>query len=240
MDPHNGDLYPALAYAESPLDNPVWSALTSYQSALAIGDTLARRYPDDIAPFVAVSEQSARAFAALAALVAAQETVVLLGGELPSSEHWKLSRQRHVIQMVYEQRLAAESGGAVEIVPLTVVDVPAMLDLTALTHPGPFLPHTIELGSYLAIRQNGQLAAMAGERFHLEGYREISAVCTHPAFTKRGYARRLVTNLINRHEKAGITSFLHVMQENSGAIALYESLGFTRRAVLPLWVLQRQ
>jgi predicted GNAT family acetyltransferase len=240
MDSHNDDLYPALAYAESPLDNPVWSALTSYQSALAIGDTLARRYPADISPFAAVSEPSVHAFAALAALVAAQETVVLLGGERPSSEQWKLSRQRQVIQMVYEQRLAAESGGAVEIVPLTVVDVPAMLDLAALTHPGPFLPHTIELGSYLAIRQNGQLAAMAGVRFHLEGYREISAVCTHPAFTKRGYARRLVTNLINRHSKAGITSFLHVMQENVGAIALYESLGFTRRVVLPLWLLQRQ
>jgi predicted GNAT family acetyltransferase len=240
MDPHNGDLYPALAYAGSPLDNPVWSALTSYQSALAIGDMLARRYPGDISPFAAVGEQSARAFAALAALVAAQETVVLLGGELPHSKHWKLSRQRHVIQMVYEQGLTAESDGAVEIAPLTAADVPAMLELTALTHPGPFLPHTIELGSYLAIRQNGQLAAMAGERFHLEGYREISAVCTHPAFTKRGYARRLVTTLIHRHEKAGITSFLHVMQENVGAIALYESLGFTRRAEWPLWVLQRQ
>src|SRR5262245_62227373 len=126
MDPHNGDLHPALSCAESPLDNPVWSALTSYQSALAIGDTLARRYPDDISPFAAVSEQSARAFAALAALVTAQETVVLLGGELPDSDHWKLSQQRHVIQMVYEQRLPAEADGVVEITPLTAADVPAM------------------------------------------------------------------------------------------------------------------
>src|SRR5437870_2172308 len=111
MDTHNGDQHPASSDAESPLDNPVWSALTSYQSALAIGDTLARRYPHDVAPFAAVSEHSARAFAALAALVAAQETVVLLGGELPGSKHWKLSQQRHVIQMVYDQGLPAEPEG---------------------------------------------------------------------------------------------------------------------------------
>jgi hypothetical protein len=51
-----------------------------------------------------------------------------------------------------------------EAVPLGVADVPEMLDLTARTKPGPFLPRTFELGTYLGIRRDGRLVAMAGER----------------------------------------------------------------------------
>ena len=47
---------------------------------------------------------------------------------------------------------------------LTEADVPEMLALTKLTEPGPFLPRTIELGSYFGIHDAGSLVAMAGER----------------------------------------------------------------------------
>jgi len=36
-------------------------------------------------------------------------------------------------------------------------DVPDMLDLAARTQPGPFLPRTRELGTYLGIRHGGRL-----------------------------------------------------------------------------------
>ncbi len=55
-----------------------------------------------------------------------------------------------------------------------------MLALTALVFPGFFRARIYELGRYLGIRQEGQLVAMAGERFFAGRYREISAVCTHP------------------------------------------------------------
>jgi hypothetical protein len=35
------------------LDNPIWYALTTRQGHLAIGDDRARRYPADVAPFIA-------------------------------------------------------------------------------------------------------------------------------------------------------------------------------------------
>ena len=63
-------------------------------------------------------------------------------------------------------------------------DVPEMMALVELTQPGPFGPHTRELGNYFGIRDNGRLVAMAGERLRIDGYTEISAVCTRPfAFT---------------------------------------------------------
>ena len=56
--------------------------------------------------------------------------------------------------------------------------------------------------------------------------REISGVCTHPAYRGRGLARRLTLKLIRREMQRGETPFLHVMRENSGARRLYEGMGF--------------
>jgi hypothetical protein len=33
-----------------------------------------------------------------------------------------------------------------------------------------------------------KLVAMVGERLRVPGYREVSGVCTHPEYSRRGYA----------------------------------------------------
>ena len=78
------------------------------------------------------------------------------------------------------------------IVTLGLDDVPDMLDLVDRTEPGPFTPKTIELGTYLGVRVDGALIAMAGERMRPPGYTEVSAVCTDPAFRGQGLAAYLV------------------------------------------------
>ena len=69
--------------------------------------------------------------------------------------------------------------------------------------PGPFKARTIELGTYLGIRENGRLVAMAGERLWIGNFREVSAVCTHPDARGRGYARALVARVVNLMLKTG-------------------------------------
>ena len=95
-----------------------------------------------------------------------------------------------------------------------------------------------QMGKYLGIRHQGQLIAMAGERMWLDGYREISTVCTHPDFQGYGYARQLVSCLVNTILSEGNTPFLHVMHDNERAKAIYEDLGFVERRRLPLIVVQ--
>ena len=112
---------------------------------------------------------------------------------------------------------------------LTIADVPDMLSLVELTKPGPFSPRTIEMGRYVGFRQEGQLVAMAGERFAVPGYREVSAVCTHPDHQGRGYARQLVSYLVNDNLQRGNVLFLHVRAENTRAYTLYETLNFRQR-----------
>ena len=124
--------------------------------------------------------------------------------------------------------------------PLTTADVPAMVDLATLTEPGPFRDRTIELGAFFGIFESGRLVAMAGERTHLPHFVEVSAVCTHPDARGRGYARMLISTVMDEIRQRGKTPFLHSFAHNASAIRVYESLGFIQRRTFELAVLKNE
>jgi predicted GNAT family acetyltransferase len=80
---------------------------------------------------------------------------------------------------------------------------------------------------------------MTGERMRIDGYQEISAVCTHPDFTGRGYAARLIAAVSNAALRRGSIPFLHAGRQNARALALYERLGFRERRDVGLWSVKR-
>jgi predicted GNAT family acetyltransferase len=137
-------------------------------------------------------------------------------------------------EMVYEGASVpfSRSSPDPEIVELGPADSAEMIGLTKLTKPGPFGKRTHELGTYLGIRRERKLVARAGERLKIPGHTEVSAVCTHPDYTGRGYARILMIEVMRRILDRGETPFLHVRRDNERAIQLYQKLGFTTRAVL--------
>ncbi|MEU6127116.1 GNAT family N-acetyltransferase [Streptomyces sp. NPDC047123] len=121
---------------------------------------------------------------------------------------------------------ATASSSDVSTVELGPDDVPEMLALVERAAPGPFGPRTRELGTYFGVRAHGRLVAMAGERLRPPGWTEISAVCTDPEARGQGHAARVVSALIDHIRSRGDRPFLHVAEANTGAIALYEKLGF--------------
>ena len=114
-----------------------------------------------------------------------------------------------------------------------------MLDLIALTKPGPFQHHTLRMGRYFGLRRKGKLIAMAGQRLHLSGFCEISAICTHPDYRKQGYAGYLTSMLSELICQAGETPFLHVAPGNDNAMRLYRQLGFRKNQEISLTILRR-
>jgi len=217
------------------LDNPIWFALTTEHRLLARTHGLARRYPPDVSPLAALLHPTNDAFADLQRLVSRGEHIALFtAGSLDVSGDWQVDRSRWIDQMICEASLAPPP---VVPLPLGTTDVPEMLELTAATEPGPFLPQTIQMGRYFGIRAaDGRLAAMAGERLRSTEFAEISAVCTHPEFRGRGYARELTTFLAAQIQAAGKTPFLHVKSEN-GAKVVYQKIGFRLRAAICLTVI---
>ena len=219
------------------LDRPILSALTGDQAAFALAHGAALRYPPEVAPFAALHENTRSAFADLLQLVAPGAQVALLSTaplELPDG--WDLAGSRWIDQMVCAEP-PAEAEEPAGLVELGDTDVPEMLALTELTQPGPFGSRTIDLGRYIGVRLDGRLAAMAGERLRPDGHKEISAVCTHPDFTGRGYARALMLLLMADAARAGRRPMLHVKTEN-GAKRLYEKLGFSVRRPVRLTVIR--
>jgi ribosomal protein S18 acetylase RimI-like enzyme len=139
--------------------------------------------------------------------------------------------------MIRRTRLEVVDGPPV--VELTQAQLADMLALTASVYPHYFRPRTIEMGRYLGIYEDDVLAAMAGERMRFDGYQEISAVCTHPRYVGRGYARRLMAMLTNDILDSGCVPFLHFSHENIRAKSLYERIGFSFRTDIPLLAVTR-
>jgi predicted GNAT family acetyltransferase len=114
-----------------------------------------------------------------------------------------------------------------DIVPLSAVNAQEMVALTDIAFPGFFRSRTCEMGSYYGVRSKGELIAMGGERLTLDGYPEISGICTHPAHRGKGHAANLIWHLAGNHRREGLVSWLHVSAENHHAIELYLRMGFT-------------
>lgn len=220
--------------AAEQLDNPTWSALTSKQAHLGKRTELAARYDSDVAAFAGVARMQPEAFIQLGQLVAPGDHVLLtLREPLPPIEGVRAERLFSVRQMVD----AGESTATTQNGPvwLGATDASAMMDLALETKPGPFGPRTHEMGSYVGLREDGRLVAMAGERMRCEGYTEISAVCVRDAHRGKGIATRLMGILRHQIRQRSETPFLHVRDDNSTAIELYERLGFQTRRTFHLY-----
>ncbi|GIF21807.1 ribosomal protein S18 acetylase RimI-like enzyme [Actinoplanes tereljensis] len=214
------------------IDEAAWQSLTGPHAHFAEGTGRALRYPADVSPIMAVPPvQDDEVWADLLALVG-PDSLVLLAGEISAPpDGWTVEFSGDGVQLVATGALRSEPFP--EAVVLGAADVPEMLDLVARTKPGPFAPRTYQLGTYLGVRRNGSLIAMAGERLHPPGWTEISAVCTDPDFRGQGLASGLVRAVAHNIRERGETPFMHASAENINAIRLYESIGFeVRRKVL--------
>lgn len=221
------------------LDNPIWHALTGPHAPLGVATGPVRRYLPDYAPFAAFEAPATAPLAALLGAIPLDGVAVMFTSEVvaPMPPGIDTVSAGLLIQMV--ARGPMPSRGATGLVSLGISDAPEMLELVELTHPGPFARRTVEMGRYLGIRVDGQLAAMAGERLRLDGFTEVSAVCTHPSHRRHGYAALLVSAVSQSIMARGDTPFLHVRPENAAAIATYQALGFETRRAIHLTVLQR-
>ena len=210
---------------ESLFANPVWHALQTKHRHFAESAGDACRYPADVAPFGAVAKPTHAALQQLCSLLASGESVWLVGESYPRVPELFFEETLECLQMVLPEEVVAPDS-TVEIVPLSHANAAEMVALTDLAFPGFFRRRTCEMGSYYGVRSEGKLIALSGERLMLDGYSEISGVCTHPAHRGRGLAAALIRHLVRNQRRDGIGPWLHVGAANHRAVELYRRMGF--------------
>ena len=205
--------------------NPVWHALETKHSDFAIRAGDASRYPADVAPFAALAAPSADALRQLHSILIPGESVWIIGDRFPQPPELRFEATLKTLQMVLSENIQPPSPD-IEILALSAAKAKEMVALTTLAFPGFFRKRTCDMGSYYGVRSAGELIAMGGERLMLEGFAEISGICTHPSHRGKGLAASLIWQLVRNHRRDGVVSWLHVSSQNRRAIELYLRLGF--------------
>ena len=220
------------------LNNPVWHALNSGNYHLGEGNDRAKYFDSDVSPFVALRESDVNSFIELYEMLPGKRISFFatpVQFDIPAP--WKIIACVHGLQLVHNG-IAIKESHIHPTIALSTAYCADMVNLAKLTNPGPFNMRTIEFGHYQGIFNDNKLIAMAGQRMHAFNYAEVSAVCTHPNHTGKGYARQLLTKQVNRILAASDIPYLHVKHDNNRAIDLYKSLGFSVRSDMYFYILK--
>lgn len=217
------------------LDNPAWTALQSIHKPFSSGTLNIQRYATDKLPFMACKDAAIADLDEFIPYVSKDEKLFILGDLPELSPRWQLLMQLDCVQMVCTKPIAVSIKKNADILKLQDQDHDELITLINKVQPGYFKRGTPLLGDYFGIRIDGQLIAVAGERMRMPGLSEVSAVCTDPAFSGRGFAQLLISHLCHKIQSEGSMPFLHAVNTNKRAIGVYELLGFQNRRDITFW-----
>src|SRR5258708_19878873 len=167
-----------------PLDNVIWTALTTRQAEFAETSTQARRFVPEVAPLAGFSEPTREGYESWKGWLGGRETIALFLDEpYEPRAGWELVGKAPLLQMVCENgnALPITPIPSAELIELSGTNSAEMIELTALTKPGPFNKRTHELVTYLGVPSGGRLVAIACGRLKNPGAPETNPVRTHPA-----------------------------------------------------------
>jgi ribosomal protein S18 acetylase RimI-like enzyme len=214
------------------LDNPVWYSLSERHQNFAVNYNNIKFYHPDYCPFGGF--QKVKGISNHIDEYATLAGNFFIVGEKPElSGQLKLKKELVCLQMIINDSIDIEIKE--EITELTNEHTDTLYQLVNLVQPGYYKRMTALLGNYFGIFKNDELIAVTGERMKMNDFVEVSAVITKPGYTGKGYAGQLVAHTVNNIFNQKKTPYLHVAEDNIGAIKLYEKLGFKSRRKISFW-----
>lgn len=221
------------------LENPTWHSLCETHKKWCLEFNDVKFYDPTICPFGAFTDASktANALNEYAKLTATFFLVSENQKPTWDKNHVQLEQKMEGCQMVLHELIAPEMTE--EIVPLTEKHIDEIYDLVWLVMPGYYQKRTFDMGDYFGIFKDNKLVSIAGQRMQTNEWIEISAVVTHPNYTKRGYAKQLTSHVAQEIIKLGKHPILHTTKGNP-AIKLYEKLGFKLTRDMNWWYFSKK
>ncbi len=216
-----------------PLDNPVWSALHEVHQEYRVEYDGAVFYKPQYTRFGAVDLEIKKGEAVSKYGLVSPNLFVVDSKEPFIPKGFFLKAGIECYQMVANKKVSILYKD--EIVKLSDSDFDYLHQLVDLAYPEFFESQTTDLGTYFGIYKNKELLAITGERMQTNDFIEVSGVITHPNHFRNGYAKQLVAKTASGIFEKSKTPFLHVATTNSGAIKLYQKLGFEIRKTIVFW-----
>jgi ribosomal protein S18 acetylase RimI-like enzyme len=220
--------------------NPVYNALLTGDKHLSFGTAEVKYFDEQVSPFAGFREDYANGFSDLHEMLPGGRRILYaIPRYIAAPKGWQVLHEVRGLQFIYEGNHTPATDFS-RVKPLTEEHVEEMITLTQLTRPGPFGSKTIRFGHYFGIFENGKLAAMTGQRLHVENYTEVSAVCTHPDFLGKGYATILLQHQLQLILQQDRHPILHVRDDNERAISVYERSGFRVSSSMNFYFMKRE
>lgn len=214
------------------LDNPVWYSLLEVHKNLCVDYGTVKFYQPDYCPFGAF-ENVIDTSAALDEYAQLSGNFFVVGKKPSFSKKLVVKNELICLQMVIENMIELEDDN--DIIKINNNYKDALFMLVNEVQPGYFKKNTFMVGDYYGILKEDKLIAVTGERMKMDGFTEVSAVVTHPDYTGKGYAKKLVAYTVNKMFTQNKLPYLHVAEKNIAAINLYEKLGFKTRRKISFW-----
>lgn len=222
-----------------PLDNPIWNALNTGSAKFSQGDQHCKFIDPAMGFFAGLPSYEPDDIQRLySACTIGQRVILFTPGPIQLHNNWLVRNDHELLQMVCEADSKTENT-SIPLIRLGEKDIPAMLELTELTKPGPFISRTIDFGGYFGVFEGERLISMAGKRLSPYSFTEISAVCTHPDFLGKALSAKVIERVVLEIQAEGKTPFLHVYPENTPAVKVYRKLGFESRKSLRVYMLEK-
>jgi len=224
---------------ERKLKNPVWFSLKERHHKFVIEYDGVRFYHPDICTFgsftdVTKTAQALNKYSKLSKnffLVSENETPLL------DSSMVFLEKKIDGCQMVLDNLVPIEITET--IVSLTEEHIDEIYELIWLVMPGYYQKKSFNMGDFFGIFKDGKLVSISGQRMQSDDFIEVSAVVTHPDFTRRGFAKQLVAHTTKEILKQNKLPILHTDKGNT-AIPLYEKLGYKITRDMNWWLYARK
>lgn len=207
------------------LQNPVWYSLCETHKKFAVEYNNVKFYHPEICSFGSFINEEDTLLALNEYSKLKNSFFLVSENKTPTfdKENIVLVKKIEGCQMVLNKLI--DLNLSEEIVPLSNKHIDEIYDLVWLVMPGYYEKRSFEMGGYFGIFKNNKLVAITGQRMQCDSWTEISAVVTHPDYTRQGLAKQLVVHTVKEILKDNKSPILHTDKGNP-AIGLYEKLGF--------------
>ncbi|VXB62341.1 FR47-like protein [Maribacter litoralis] len=224
-----------MANLEEQLKNPVWYSLIETHKKFAVEFDGVLFYEQEVCTFGAFFNEEKTTKASNDYLETTDSFFFVSENKTPLVDDANVFLEKKIdgCQMVLNE--LPDVAITEEIVLLGDEYIDEIYKLVWLVMPGYYRRKTFEMGNYYGIFKEGKLVSITGQRMQTNLFIEVSAVVTHPDYTRRGLAKQLIAHCTKEIIKEKKTPILHTNKGNA-AIPLYEKLGYELTRDMNWWL----